>query len=304
MALTRAQLIQGDSSQGAVLSNTVQGVKRGGEGVTIANDGTISFVAGTSVGVVKLNNSSGYNNYVWPSAAGVAGTLLSCGVGGALSWVSTFVSAAGLGTSISGNVIKVSIPTISPAPAIGTSPSQAIDGSLYWDSSLGALFIRYNDGVTSQWVQATPTGGAGSGDIPSGVTMLFLEATSPAGWTQDATNNNKALRLVSGTGAGTGGSASFTSVFASRSVPLLEHSHVISNTTHSHSFWFQQYNEGVNSGGASVMDGIGFSGSATLPNQVDVSSSTPGITANNAGTAGATMDFAVQYVDIIACTKD
>ena len=296
MALTRAQLIQGDSSQGTVLSNTVQGVKGGGAGVAIANDGTISFVASTSTGVVKLNNSSAYNNYVWPSAAGAAGTLLSCGAGGTLSWVSTFVSTAGLGTNISGNVIKVSIPTVSPAPAIGTSPSQAIDGSLYWDSSLGALFVRYNDGVTSQWVQATPTGGGGGGgDIPSGVTMLFLEATAPAGWTQEVTNNNKALRLVSGTGAGTGGSTSFTSVFTSRGVPLLEHTHVITGSPHHHVVTpIRAIGQGGDTWGVFGGGGI----------DVDTSDVTAASVASNAGTAGATMDFAVQYVDIIACTKD
>jgi len=303
LALTRAQLIQGDSSQGAVLSNTVQGVKRGGEGVIIANDGTISFVAGTSTGVVKLNNSSGYNNYVWPSAAGAAGTLLSCGVGGALSWVSTFVSAAGLGTSISGNVIKVSIPTISPAPAIGTSPSQAIDGSLYWDSSLGALFVRYNDGVTSQWVQATPTGGAGSGDIPSGATMLFLEATAPAGWTRETAHNNKALRLVSGTGAGTGGSVSFTDVFTSRGVPLLQHSHVLSEGSgHAHSLNNPARPFALAGGNASGgFDKPAYNFNGDLSN---TELALTGATISNAGTAGATMDFAVQYVDILACTKD
>ena len=299
MALTRAQLIQGDSSQGAVLSNTVQGVKGGGAGVAIANDGTISFVSGTSTGVVKLNNGSGYNSYIWPSAAGAAGTLLSCGVGGTLSWVSTFVSTAGLGTNISGNVIKVSIPTVSPAPAIGTSPSQAIDGSLYWDSSLGALFVRYNDGVTSQWVQATPTGGGGGGgDIPSGVTMLFLEATAPAGWTQEVTNNNKALRLVSGTGAGTGGSTSFTSVFTSRSVPLLEHTHVLSEGS-GHVHALPQAIVYVSPGTGSVE--LYANGYTPLVNS---QSAVTGATIANAGTAGATMDFAVQYVDIIACTKD
>lgn len=297
MALTRAQLIQGDSSQGTILSNTVQGVKGGGAGVVIANDGTISFYAATSTGVVKLNNTSAYNSYVWPSAAGAAGTLLSCGVGGALSWVSTFVSTAGLGTSISGNVIKVSIPTVSPAPAVGSAPAQAIDGSLYWDSSLGALFVRYNDGVTSQWVQATPTGGGGGSVIPSGATMLFLEAAAPAGWTQVTTHNNIALRIVSGTGAGTGGSSTFTDTFAaSRSVPLLQHSHVLSEGGgHAHVRNTVDYATSPGTGSVIIL-GNGGAGSTAA--------AVTGATIANAGTSGASMDFAVQYVDIIACSKD
>lgn len=49
----------------------------------------------------------------------------------------------------------------------------------------------------------------------SGTKMLFVQTTAPTGWTKDTTNNDKALRVVSGT-ASTGGSASFSSVFTSQ----------------------------------------------------------------------------------------
>lgn len=42
--------------------------------------------------------------------------------------------------------------------------------------------------------------------VPSGTKMLFAQATAPVGWTQDVTHNDKMLRVVSGEGAGTGGS--------------------------------------------------------------------------------------------------
>lgn len=43
--------------------------------------------------------------------------------------------------------------------------------------------------------------------------MTFLQSAAPTGWTQIATDNDKAFRVVSGTGAGSGGSISFSSAF-------------------------------------------------------------------------------------------
>jgi hypothetical protein len=51
--------------------------------------------------------------------------------------------------------------------------------------------------------------------IPAGTAMIFKQTSAPTGWTKVTTDNDAALRVVSGT-AGTGGTAGFTSVFASR----------------------------------------------------------------------------------------
>ena len=49
---------------------------------------------------------------------------------------------------------------------------------------------------------------------PAGTRKLFYQATAPTGWTQVTTHNNKALRVVNGTGGGSGGSSSWTSVLS------------------------------------------------------------------------------------------
>jgi hypothetical protein len=49
--------------------------------------------------------------------------------------------------------------------------------------------------------------------LVSGIKMVFYEATPPTGWTQVTTHNDKALRVVSGTGGGAGGTTGFTSAF-------------------------------------------------------------------------------------------
>ena len=45
-----------------------------------------------------------------------------------------------------------------------------------------------------------------------GTRMLFQQSTAPAGWTKDATINDKALRVTSGS-VGSGGSLGFATLF-------------------------------------------------------------------------------------------
>jgi hypothetical protein len=48
--------------------------------------------------------------------------------------------------------------------------------------------------------------------FPSGTAMLFYQASAPVGWTQITTQNDKALRVVSGTGGGSGGATPFSTI--------------------------------------------------------------------------------------------
>lgn len=45
--------------------------------------------------------------------------------------------------------------------------------------------------------------------------MFFYQSAAPTGWTKSTSHNNKALRVVTDNGRGTGGSSSFTSIFNS-----------------------------------------------------------------------------------------
>ena len=51
---------------------------------------------------------------------------------------------------------------------------------------------------------------------PAGTRKLFWEPSAPAGWTQltDVAYNNKSLRVVTGTGGGSGGMFNFTTVLS------------------------------------------------------------------------------------------
>ena len=91
MALTRAQLIQGDIANGAILANQPQGVRPGGAGITIGTDGIISVNSQTIQGVMKLGQTpasanAAFNGYTWPVGPGIAGQQLQTDGTGLLSW--------------------------------------------------------------------------------------------------------------------------------------------------------------------------------------------------------------------------
>jgi hypothetical protein len=107
--------------------------------------------------------------------------------------------------------------------------------------------------------------------IPVGSNMIFYQANAPLGWTKLTTDNNKTIRVVNGSGGGSGGTNTFTSAFSQRGVPLEYHEHALtiggndgnhthdgstSNETQAHNHAGSTSNEnayhnhGINSGGA------------------------------------------------------
>jgi len=79
---------------------------------------------------------------------------------------------------------------------------------------------------------------ASSVGFPSGTVMVFHQASAPTGWTKSTAQNNKALRVVSGTGGGSGGSWNLSSGVTSSSTGAHTHSgpsHTHSTPNHSHS---------------------------------------------------------------------
>jgi hypothetical protein len=142
-------------------------------------------------------------------------------------------------------------------------------------------------------------GAAPSTLIPSGTIMSFFQATAPVGWTQVTAHNNKALRIVSGAGGGSGGSVAFTTAFASQVV-----TGAIGNTTlssaqipsHTHSYTIFP----TSGGGAVSSAGSAVSGAIT--NTTD--GGTGGGGSHTHSFTGAPINLAVQYIDMILASKD
>lgn len=156
---------------------------------------------------------------------------------------------------------------------------------------------------------------AATGEFPAGTVMLFVQTSAPTGWTKSTSHNDKALRIVSGT-ASSGGSTAFTTVFASRTVPTTDSTTLTTSQIPAHQHFVvsadaantpltasNYVNYQANFGGGSPSNYVLYSNTSLTAATLGLSSSTGGGTGHTHDITTA-MDFAVQYVDVIAATRD
>lgn len=153
------------------------------------------------------------------------------------------------------------------------------------------------------------------GIIPQGTPVLFYQAAAPTGWSTPATQyDNRALRVVSGTGAGTGGTNVFTTAFASKpistTVPVTISGLAANSTTIDVNTMVQHAHPANSGGNVNTGSPSPFAGSVTR--------ATPGGGTGNYGNSGGhthpvtytsangpistSLDFSVQYISVIYCT--
>ena len=132
------------------------------------------------------------------------------------------------------------------------------------------------------------------GGIPSGSAMLFAQAAAPTGWTKSTTHNDKTLRVVSGSGGGSGGVQAFSTVFGRTAVDasslstaqLAAHTHNLSTSSTNYNSPF--YGSWTRTVYGSVEPTAGFISGPS----------------GSGSTHTHGLDLRVQYVDVIICTKD
>lgn len=158
---------------------------------------------------------------------------------------------------------------------------------------------------------------------PSGTEMVFGQAAAPTGWTKDVSVNNKALRIVSGSGGATGGGS-----FDIGTAIVLAHSHSItdggghSHTVPAHLCDLEVFSTGTNlvlpsdassliqadAGGALRRAGSsGPAASATCYKNVtanDGSGNTDSVADHSHSIGSSLSDVSIAYLDFIFCTKD
>lgn len=163
--------------------------------------------------------------------------------------------------------------------------------------SISATTLTFPDGTTQTTAAQS---------IPSGTKTNFFQAAAPTGWTQCTTYTCYSMRIVNGTGGGTGGSVNFTTAFASQTPAGTISGGAVAATTlstcqiPSHAHTSASYYNGGNNG---IYGG-------QFPN-------TPGtVTTGNAGGggshthtftqpsfSGSAINLAVKYIDNIMASK-
>ena len=149
MALTRAQLLMGNNSDGTiVLTGQPQGVRPGGAGISIAPDGIISVDSQSIIGVMKLGQTAAtaaaaYNQYEWPTTAATVGQQLEIfSVAGGIATLK-WADADGIDWTAKGQLI------------VGTGLNTdillnaGVDTSFLMADSASASGLSYSDSISS-----------------------------------------------------------------------------------------------------------------------------------------------------------
>jgi hypothetical protein len=277
------------------------------DGQTYTAPNGVAYTYSSAVGAWLLNNNGGGGGgggtYTGTAPIAVTGTVISLN--------------QGLGVAANGSNLAFKLPVLAAPPATGTGTTQAFDGSVYWDNSLGQLFVRYNDGITTQWVAAAPPGGAAAASFPAGTLLSFPQAAAPTGWSQVATFDDASIRLVGSTGGGgQGGSIGFATLFSATATysgsinitsgqvgdtalstaQLASHSHTVSPA-------YNLQVQGPNAGGNQFYSS---GGQQFYTASIDNTGSSAVHTHSLVGAAAGgnfTSDFSVKYVNYITCSK-
>jgi hypothetical protein len=179
-ASTSAGIIQTADTSGVLALQT-----GGTTAVTVNTTGSVAF--GTSA-----------------SAYGTSGQVLTSAGNAAPSW-----GSINLGTQVSGTL---------PVGNGGTGATTLTANNVLLGNGASApQFVA--PGAAGNLLTSngsTWTSAAAGGGFDAGTAILFYQATAPTGWTKVTTQDNKALRVVSGSGGVAGGSVAFTTAFASQ----------------------------------------------------------------------------------------
>lgn len=152
--------------------------------------------------------------------------------------------------------------------------------------------------------------------LPSGTTMLFVQASAPTGWTKSTVQNDKALRVVSGSGGSSGGgvtglsstiSIAHTHVVDAHTHTISNHLHVLDYTTQGSVGLAGPSAWSSNSDGALVETYNGVGGGADrlpLHNQTKTDGGGTMSVASTDAISSDLSDFVFKYFDAIICVKD
>ena len=154
------------------------------------------------------------------------------------------------------------------------------------------------------------------GIVPQNAVSIFYQSGAPTGWTRlpgASDHNDKALRVVSGTGGGSGGTSTFSSVFPNSTIPF-SLSGSVTGGVGNHTLSTPQLPNHTHDNGGSF--GLNYTGGGDVGYSPGWNRSYPG-TGGMSGSAGGvahshpfsasasfstSLDLRVQYIDVILCS--
>lgn len=168
---------------------------------------------------------------------------------------------------------------------------------------LSTIGITFNDGSKLNSLY---------GIIPQSTGTLFYKATAPTGWTQVTTHNDKALRVVSGTGAGSYGVSPFSTIFPVSSTTPISGA-TISGTVGATTLTLAQMASHAHGQGAVNANTFGATGACGSPGyygcitsaqqtNTDAQGGNGSHTHPFSGSVTGGIDLRILYVDVIICT--
>jgi hypothetical protein len=161
-------------------------------------------------------------------------------------------------------------------------------------------------------------------DFVAGTKTIFNQSSAPTGWTKDTTNDDFTLRVVSGTGGGTGGSVNFTSCMVSQPFTGTVSNDLTGTTgattldttmipSHTHTYRFLAFRATYTATQAlpSPTGGINTMASGTTPSSVGINFDPTGGGGGHSHPVNASfsfvgnnIDFSVNYLDFIVSSKN
>ena len=248
----------------------------------------------------------------------------------------TGTNITGTATSFTASNVTTNANLTNEATSVGnavTLTNSAVIGKVLTGYVSGAGTVAATDSIL-QAIQKLNGNTAASG-FPATTAMVFKQTAAPTGWTKVLTNDNSALRVVTGA-ASTGGSVAFTTAFASQTpagtvsvsvsagtlavgIGTLASSAVTLSTTqipaHNHNQLYQ-LDRNINSTkdvrrsntSENLVDSTSIQNTGGGGSHTHTLSGTPALSGSPSITSstftGTAINLAVSYIDVIVATKD